>query len=327
MSSFSLVDSARLRRGFTLVELLVVVAIIGVLVALLLPAVQSARESSRRTQCSSHIKQWTLGFHNYADTNQSFPAASKNNMRHVWVYSMWPYIEQQALYNMYDQTQHFYLPPNTFGGGDINTKIQNLDNGPTARRVKIYYCPSDRFGAILNSSGDNYIRAKGNYHVNFGPIMHPHPNVTTNPPLGWGPFGFKDFTNSNFPRYTRIGEISDGTSNTLLLSEMIMPRDDANDHRGDMLNDDFACTYFATLTTPNSTAPDVLVPARCPLPNPPQMPCVGGANHYKTVRSRHPNGVNLSLCDGSVRYVSNNINLVTWQALGTMNGGDPLADF
>jgi prepilin-type N-terminal cleavage/methylation domain-containing protein/prepilin-type processing-associated H-X9-DG protein len=327
------VDRAPLRRaftlgrGFTLVELLVVIAIIGVLVALLLPAVQSAREASRRTQCSNQIKQWTLGFHNYHDTNQAFVAASKNNMRHVWVFSMWPFVEQQALYNSYSQETHFYLPPNTLGGGDVNTKIQNLEVGPTAKRLKIYYCPSDRFGAILNSTGDNYIRAKGNYQLNFGPVMHPHPNVATNPPVAWGPFGFRDFTNSNVPRYTRIGEMIDGTSNTLLMSEMIMPRDDANDHRGDILNDDFSCTYFATIITPNSSAPDVIVPARCPLPNPPQMPCVGGANHHKTARSRHPSGVNASLCDGSVRFISNNINLVTWQALGTMNGGDPVNDF
>jgi prepilin-type N-terminal cleavage/methylation domain-containing protein/prepilin-type processing-associated H-X9-DG protein len=327
MSSTFPVDKSRLRRAFTLVELLVVVAIIGVLVALLLPAVQSARETSRRVQCSNHIKQWTLGLHTYHDTNQSFPAAAKNNLRHVWIFSTWPYIEQKALYDLYDQKQHFYLPPNTIGGGDANLKYQNLDNGPTGRRVKLYYCPSDRFGAYLNSTGDHYVRAKGNYQLNFGSIMHPHPNAAASPPQAWGPFGYRDFTNSNTPRYTRIGEIVDGTSNTLMLSEMIMPRDDANDHRGDLLNDDFACTYFATITTPNSTSPDVVVAARCPSPAPPQMPCVGGNNRYKAVRSRHPNGVNVSLCDGSIRYVTNNINLATWQALGSMNGGESMGDF
>jgi prepilin-type N-terminal cleavage/methylation domain-containing protein/prepilin-type processing-associated H-X9-DG protein len=326
MSRSSPTGRAALRSGFTLVELLVVIAIIGVLVALLLPAVQSARESARRMQCTNQIKQWTLGMHTYHDVNKTLPAASKNNLRHVWVFSMWPYIEQPALYAMYDQSQHFYLPPNTLGGGNVDTKYQNVD-GPTGKRLKIYYCPSDRFGAILNSTGDNYYRAKGNYQLNFGPVMHPHPNAVANPPVAWGPFGFRDFTNSNTPRYTRIGEISDGTSNTLLMSEMIMPRDDANDHRGDFLNDDFACTYFATINTPNSTAPDVIVAARCPSPPPPQMPCVGGNNRHKTARSRHPNGVNASLCDGSVRFVTNNVTLATWQALGSMNGGESLGDF
>jgi prepilin-type processing-associated H-X9-DG protein len=240
---------------------------------------------------------------------------------------MWPYVEQPAIYTLYDQTKHFYEAPNTLFGNDAVNKYQNLDVGPTGKRIKIYYCPSDRFGAWLNSSGDNYVRAKGNYQLNFGPIMHPHPNAATNPPIAWGPFGYRDFTNGNTPRYTRIGEISDGTSNTLLISEMIMPRDDANDHRGDFLNDDFACTYFATLNTPNSTVADVITSGRCPTPNPPQMPCVAGTNRHKTVRSRHPSGVNVSLCDGSVRFVSNNINLATWQSLGTMNGGDPVGDF
>src|SRR5262245_41587749 len=270
MSSISPVDRARMRRAFTLVELLVVIAIIGVLVALLLPAVQTARESARRMQCISHVKQWTLGLHNYHDVNQSLPAAAKNNLRHVWVYSMWPYIEQQGLYTQYKQEEQFYLPPNTIGGG--NAATANL-NGPTGQRVKIYYCPSDRFGAVLTATGDPYFRARGNYHLNWGPVTQ---NESAPPPVtpqAWGPFGYRNFTSRNLPRYTRISEIADGTSNTLLMSEMITPRDGDVDHRGDLLNDDEACTYFMTLMTPNTTAPDVMKPGFCADHPEWKMPC------------------------------------------------------
>jgi hypothetical protein len=160
------------------------------------------------------------------------------------------------LYSIYRQEQQFYLPPNTIGGG--NAATANL-TGPTGQRVKIYYCPSDRFGAVLTAAGDPYFRARGNYHLNWGPVQQPDPRRgTANPPSEWGPFGYRDFGSRNQPRYTRFSEISDGTSNTLQVSEMITPRDGDVDHRGDLLNDDEACTYFMTLMTPNTKSPDVM---------------------------------------------------------------------
>jgi prepilin-type processing-associated H-X9-DG protein len=94
-----------------------------------------------------------------------------------------------------------------------------------------------------------------------------------------------------------------------------------------MLNDDWMCTYFSTLLTPNTTAPDVMASGFCTSRPERQMPCTTGANTQKAVRSRHPSGVNASMCDGSVRFVSNNVALATWQALGSMNGGDQIGDF
>ena len=99
------------RRGFTLVELLVVIAIIGVLVALLLPAVQSAREASRRMKCTNNLKQWALAMHSHHDTYSKLPYAKKNNPRTVWVTNLWPYIEQQALYSRYDWASNGALLP------------------------------------------------------------------------------------------------------------------------------------------------------------------------------------------------------------------------
>src|SRR3954464_13020076 len=93
------------RLAFTLVELLVVIAIIGVLVALLLPAVQSARESARRMQCTNHVKQGVLAMHNYNDTNLVMPDGPRevpSTRRHSWVPALWPYVEQQNLYTQYD---------------------------------------------------------------------------------------------------------------------------------------------------------------------------------------------------------------------------------
>ena len=161
MNRASLRFSRPFRRAFTLVELLVVIAIIGVLVALLLPAVQSARESSRRVQCINHMKQWVLAMHNYNDTNGVLPYGPREvpaTRRHSWVPPLWPFVEQMGLYTQYDFNVGFYLPPNTIGGG--NAATANL-NGPTGQRVKIYYCPSDRFGAVQTATTDPYYRAKG----------------------------------------------------------------------------------------------------------------------------------------------------------------------
>src|ERR1700761_1333999 len=128
-----------LRRGFTLIELLVVIAIIAVLIALLLPAVQQAREAARRTQCKNNFKQWGLAMQNYHDVIGSFPIGATANLRHTWVGSLWPYIDQAPLYNKYNWSDHFYNPPNC---------VQNAMTGVIAQQVSIYYCPSSRSPAI-----------------------------------------------------------------------------------------------------------------------------------------------------------------------------------
>ncbi|MEX0585373.1 MAG: DUF1559 domain-containing protein [Pirellulales bacterium] len=315
------------RRGFTLVELLVVIAIIGILIALLLPAVQAARESARRSQCMNNEKQWGLGFQHYNDAFRTLPFAARSAgpdpstgaivaRRETWVPFIWQFVELAALHDRYDFTIAFWLPPNT---------IQNSLDSPLGERVPLYYCPSDRIGATNIAPGDSYWRAKGNYNLNWGNVMQPH---TGPAPLGVAPFGYLDFATRSRPRISKFNDFLDGTSNTLLMAEQLTPQFDSDqDHRGDMQNDDEVCTYFTTINTPNTTANDVMSPSYCVSRPTFNMPCTTGANRHKAARSRHPGGVIVMLGDGSVRFVRNSISLNIWQAVSTMNGGETISGF
>mgnify|MGYP001138020239 CR=1 FL=1 len=113
----------RRHGGFTLVELLVVIAIIGILVALLLPAIQAAREAARRTECSNNLKQWALAMQVYHDIHKSLPIGMARTPRHTWVVSLWPHLEQTGLTESYDPKVGFWQPPNT-----ITNSVDGLMN-------------------------------------------------------------------------------------------------------------------------------------------------------------------------------------------------------
>src|SRR5262249_46756973 len=153
-----------------------------------------------------------LAMHNYHDANRALPEGNRSNPRRVWVVLVWPYVEQGNLYVRFDQTQHFYLPPNTY--------VKSLD-GIYAQTAPLYYCPSDRPGALWK--GDQYWRARGNYVINWGNLAVPYnpSDPVQTPALGVSPFGYTDHTTRSLPRTTRLGQIKDGTSNTMLMSEVI----------------------------------------------------------------------------------------------------------
>lgn len=294
-------------QGFTLVELLVVIAIIGILVALLLPAIQAARESARRAQCVNQLKQWGLAMQLYHDARKQLPLGSRTSPRQTWVMHVWPYIEQNALASRNEITVNFYEPPGTIGG--------TLD-GLTGQYLDLYYCPSD-IGEDQTIGW--YQRRRGNYVVNWGNTKY----GASREPIGLAPFSHVRGRRSE-PRLTRLKDVTDGTSNTLMMSELLKAwSNEDNDWRGDIHNDD-GVFRFHTLLSPNTSAPDVISNGWFQDTGDPMMPAVAGSGNRQVTaaRSRHPGGVNALLCDSSVRFVNNDIALYVWQAMGSMNGGE-----
>jgi prepilin-type N-terminal cleavage/methylation domain-containing protein/prepilin-type processing-associated H-X9-DG protein len=327
MSKFnpSNVNPSKVKQAFTLVELLVVIAIIGVLVALLLPAVQSARESARRSQCTNNIKQATLAMHNYTDTySGSFPVGEYGCCWGTWMVGLLPYVEQKALF---DQYRYFGAMNNP----DLNTRYGGSFNLPvTTIQLKAFTCPSDQKsldkGARSQITYHNYVANHGNTTVrrqaSFGTTSTGQPNQ-----FNGAPFIHVDST-ADKPQVVRMAEVVDGLSNTLAFSETVQGQ------QGDLRGFTwwYGAAHFETYLTPNSSQPDALQSQPyCQPQNRLNPPCIGPpttANpEMNAARSRHPNGVQASMCDGSVRFVSKNVFLDTWRGLGTNLGGESLTDF
>jgi prepilin-type N-terminal cleavage/methylation domain-containing protein/prepilin-type processing-associated H-X9-DG protein len=300
-------------RGFTLVELLVVIAIIGILVALLLPAIQAAREAARRTQCVNQLKQWGLSMQMYHDTKKQLPYGCLFTPRQSWVMHIWPFIEETALADANDLKIDFYVPPVTIPG---------TLNGLGGKYVPLYYCPSDQGSDQVVGT---YQRRRGNYVVNWGEATFGGA-IRENTLGGIAPFSHIDGRTSN-PRKVSFNDISDGTAKTLMMSEYLKahsPED--NDWRGDIQNNE-GVFRFHTIDTPNSSVADVIANGWFQFIPDPLMPAVAGAfgSQKNAARSRHPGGVNALLCDGSVDFYTSEIALNAWKALGTMDGEETVS--
>jgi len=327
---------SRSRSAFTLVELLVVIAIIGVLVALLLPAVQSAREASRRSSCSNNLKQVSLAMHNYEDTFKTLPGGvgAWGCCWGTWQVRVLPYLEQGNLSNLYVNSDGHDGSGPRYSGGNNPANV-------TTKRVKSLTCPSDFPNAPLSRITNH------NYGVNYGNtsffqqplsgiqfggapfVAYPDPpggGASTDGPIGGPPAPPLPpvwLTKYGVPR--RLAEITDGTSNTLMMGELIQGQRDAL-HGFTWWG---GGSGFVTFMTPNSREPDALVGGICNADprNPPCTTAVAPSRpRMAGTRSRHPTGVMVSFCDGHVAFISNTVNFNTWQAVGTAEGGEAIGD-
>lgn len=330
---------SRVRKAFTLIELLVVIAIIAVLISLLLPAVQSAREAARRAQCVNNLKQLALACHNYADANQVLPPGHRTAVFGTFQTFVLPYLEQGNLANRYNYNGRYWNPGQTSGGGSgVGNAIRygSVFNLTVTRSiVNSLLCPSDEpkmsEPAIYNGvTWHNYTCSFGNNDIYQGlgtvPGGYTVGRYIDAPWLG-APFSDSDTTQSFYPsrgRCSTFASIVDGTSNTLMAGEVIKGR--GRDLRGFTWWGDAVST--SAYLPPNSTLPDVQNSAGyCDFtqPNPPCRAATTAFPPTYAWRSKHPGGVNMAFCDGSVRFIKNTINIFTWRGLGTSQGGEVIS--
>ena len=290
--------------GFTLVELLVVIAIIATLIGLLLPAVQSARESARRMSCSNNMKQLGLAMHNYNSARNRLPpgiqtvtTSTGGTIRVPNVVYVLPYIEDRTRADLYDFNK----------GWQAQLQI-------VGQVIPAFQCPSDTTRVMDQSDGPGGDR-KGSYGLNWGV------NTVTTPfvPKGKLKAPFSHDYGAKF------GEITDGTIKTLMLMEMIQAPSDGGgvDRRARIWNPTGGTYQLLARAGPNASTPDL---SRCVNLPAVGLPCLNNngvaGDSYMISRSRHQGGVMAALCDGSVQFVADNIDLTAWKAASSINGGE-----
>lgn len=336
------------RKGFTLVELLVVIAIIGILIALLLPAVQAAREAARRSQCTNNLKQLALGVHNYHDIYVMFPRNYQMvGPTNVWEsvsahFAILPFVEQKPLY---DQALP-YIAARNWGWVYNNTLNTTLST---------FLCPSALKAPLRGSHPHGWDGPGCNYAWSTGS------SVYTN----WAGNAFNGIIAYQNDR--RMADVRDGLSNTLLASEILSGSGNTGStgkypfdifYAGDgpftsVVNKDFPTQAeidaigSAAMNSPQgyksnngtlwgwyAAAQSTLTTAAPPnwrWPSAGGNCCPGGAHDWGNgiipPRSLHPGGVNAALGDASVRFISETIDLLTFQRLGNRMDGQPISNF
>jgi type II secretory pathway pseudopilin PulG len=294
------------------VELLVVIAIIGILIALLLPAVQAAREAARRSQCSNNLKQLALSMHNYHDVYKSFPinygnnaivpvAWDANDTGHSWITGILPYIEQKALYDQIDITKTATQAPNVA-----------ISRTPITALI----CPSDDNEGIMGGrQGQNDERAITNYKAVCGSnwAWGDHTGISSAQGRWATNTDGLDHGNGLICRNylndrgnnTRFSSITDGTSNTFAIGESV-PAWCSHTwwywFNGVTATCGIPLNYRKGLATVSLEA----------------QKTDWGRNY--SFFSKHPGGGQFALADGSTRFISDTINITLYRQLATISG-------
>ena len=312
------------RRGFTLVELLVVIAIIGVLVALLLPAVQQAREAARRMQCKNNLKQIGLALHNYHGTYNSFPSgcygmansAGTNYSGHGWTWhaSILPFVEQKTL-------QEALTGPDGFGN---ESGSQNSGRALILRDtvLNMFWCPSqDDVSGGSQKNGYQPSNYNGNMGTRIGNgndncICTGVSNLDEMRSEAWGCMNGNGvmFVDSKI----RFADVKDGLSNTIAVSEV---PDSGGDAMGPFSAGCDRRVVFSNGadSNPPTEMTEFLIAAEG------NDPINGGAEEASG--SWHPGGAHFNMGDGSVVFLSENMHMPTYQALSTRREGEVIGEY
>jgi len=325
-------------HGFTLVELLVVIAITGILIALLLPAVQAAREAARRAQCCNNLKQLGLAIHNYTDTHRALPIGLQASPLGIGTGGrarMPGHTALALILAFHEQANVLALYQPEFPNS------HEINHEATQAQIAVYQCPSDDSSRRTGTNqGMRTEMSRSNYAVCFGSAtMLANANginIMEDPNRA----GVDFRTDGAFclDGSRRWCCFRDGTSNTVVASEVLAGKDDFKgpgdrewDARGMWAWHMMGSFAYTHLNMPNTSVGDAMqAGGSLDCVEAPDMPCDNSHGSrwdefHAAARSRHPGGVNAVFGDGHVSFISETIDLETWRCLGAINDGHAVA--